>query len=227
MLSFGNWNINWRWYNSEIFSLHSQRSTEISEDLRTGSRRERTPGKRNSICQAGMFLGSPSSLSKIRWEWEYGVGELGVVIRDQIVLLQEDDHVLSLKWVSGMGCQVKVLGFMQAEAEWKQISSGRYTLHRQSVGHLRRRGAQKYGVISFYGLGNLMGGRIIPTILVEGQRFPGIRSLPTFWSFMVYLRTVMAPVGVSCSMLMYYSESVMRFKVYCRSSLLSSWNNGL
>ena len=70
-----------------------------------------------------------------------------------------------------------------------------------------------------------MAGRIIPAILVEGQRFPGIRSLPTFWSFMVDLRTVMAPVGVS--MLMYYSESVMRFKVYCQSSLLSSWNNGL
>ena len=28
---------------------------------------------------------------------EYGVGGLGVVVRDQIVLLQEDEHVLSLR----------------------------------------------------------------------------------------------------------------------------------
>lgn len=170
MLSFGNWNINRRWYNSEIFSLYTLREVQrvLSEDPRMGSREwaeiyqfkqgeEEDSREKEHICQAGMFLGSPSSLLKIWWEWEYGIGELGVVVRDQILLLQEDDHVLGLRWVSGMGCQVKVLGFMQAEAEWKQISSGRYTLCRQSVGHLRRREAQKYGVISFYGLGNFMG----------------------------------------------------------------------
>ena len=31
------------------------------------------------------------------------------------------------------------------------------TLHRQSVGHLRRRETLKYGMISFYGLGNFIG----------------------------------------------------------------------
>ena len=31
---------------------------------------------------------------------------------------------------------------------------GRNTLDRQMVGHLRRREAQKYGVVSFYELGN-------------------------------------------------------------------------
>ena len=41
-----------------------------------------------------------------------------------------------------------------------------------------------------------MSGRIIPTILGEGQGFPGIGLLCTFWSFMVGFRTVMAPVGV-------------------------------
>ena len=72
----------------------------------------------------------------------------------------------------------------------------------QSVGHLRRWEAPKYGVVSFYGLGNfigLMSERIIPTILGKGWRFPGIGPPPTFWPFMVSLWAVMAPVGVSFS----------------------------
>ena len=36
-----------------------------------------------------------------------------------------------------------------------------------------------------------MNGRIIPTILGKGWGFPGIGPLPTFWPFMVSLRTVM------------------------------------
>ena len=31
------------------------------------------------------------------------------------------------------------------------------TLHRQSMGHLRRREALEYGVVSFYWLGNFIG----------------------------------------------------------------------
>ena len=147
MLNFGNWNINWRWYSSDIFSLYTLREVQrvLSEDLRIGSQEwaeiyhfkhgeKEDSRERSSICQASMFLGSPSSLLKVWWEWEYGVGELGVVVRDQIMLLQEDGHVLGLRWVSGMGCRVKVLGFMRAEVEWKQISSGRYTLHRLKCG---------------------------------------------------------------------------------------------
>ena len=52
----------------------------------------------------------------------------------------------------------------------------------------------------------LMSGRIIPIILGKGQRFPGNGLPPTFWPFIVSLGTVMAPVGVSFSMLMYYNE---------------------
>ena len=37
-----------------------------------------------------------------------------------------------------------------------------------------------------------MSGRIIPTVLEKGRRFPGIGPAPTFWRFMVCLRTVMA-----------------------------------
>ena len=33
----------------------------------------------------------------------------------------------------------------------------RETFHRQIVGHLRRQEAPKYGVVSFYGLGNFKG----------------------------------------------------------------------
>ena len=42
-----------------------------------------------------------------------------------------------------------------------------------------------------------MSGRSIPIILRKGWRFPGIRLLPTFWPFMIGLRTVLkgSPVG--------------------------------
>ena len=44
-----------------------------------------------------------------------------------------------------------------------------------------------------------MSGRIIPTILEKQRGFPGIGPLPTLWPFLVGLRTVPAPVGVSFS----------------------------
>ena len=39
-------------------------------------------------------------------------------------------------------------------------------------------------------------GRIIPTVLGKGWRFPGIGALLTFWSLMMSLGTVLAPVVV-------------------------------
>ena len=39
--------------------------------------------------------------------------------------------------------------------------------------------------------------RVIPTMWGKRQGFPGTGPLPTFWPFMVGLRTVMALVGVS------------------------------
>ena len=59
----------------------------------------------------------------------------------------QDGRAPGLEWVPGMGHQVRVLGFMQeriqerATVKWKQVYLERYTLHRQSVGHLRRREA--------------------------------------------------------------------------------------
>ena len=39
----------------------------------------------------------------------------------------------------------------------KWIYLERNTLHRQSVGHLRKKEAPKYGMLSFYGLSNFIG----------------------------------------------------------------------
>ena len=47
----------------------------------------------------------------------------------------------------------------------------------------------------------LMNGKIIPTILGKGWRFPGVGSPNTFWSFDGIVETVMAPLGVSFSLL--------------------------
>ena len=62
-----------------------------------------------------------------------------------------------------------------------------------------------------------MSGRIIPTILWAGRRFPRNWATAHFWPFMVSLGTVMALVGVSFSMLIYYNERIMRLKVYWKS----------
>ena len=64
-----------------------------------------------------------------------------------------------------------------------------------------------------------MSGRSIPNISGKGWGFPGIGPPPTFGPFMVGLRTVLALVGVSFSMLMYYNEPIMRLKVPWKSNL--------
>ena len=66
----------------------------------------------------------------------------------------------------------KILFFFSLGKKWIYLE--RNTLHRQSVGHLRRSDPPKYGVASFYGLSNFIGkwvGRlfqliIIPTIIL-------------------------------------------------------------
>ena len=44
-----------------------------------------------------------------------------------------------------------------------------------------------------------MSGKVIPIILWKRWKFPGTRPPPTFWLFMVGLRTVLVPVGVPFS----------------------------
>ena len=58
-----------------------------------------------------------------------------------------------------------------------------------------------------------MSERIIPTILGEGWRVPGMGPPPTFLSLMVSLGTVMVPVGVSFVVLMCYSECILRVQL--------------
>ena len=57
--------------------------------------------------------------------------------------------------------------------------------------------ATKCVLVSFYALGMLMSGKIIPAIWGKGKRFLGIGPQPTSWSH----GTVMAPLGVSFSLL--------------------------
>lgn len=68
-----------------------------------------------------------------------------------------------------------------------------------------------------------MSGTIIPTILEKERGFPVIGVLPTFWPFMISFGTVMPPVDTPFSLLMFYSERIMRLKVYQKSNHLTSW----
>ena len=68
-----------------------------------------------------------------------------------------------------------------------------------------------------------MSGRIIPTISGKGWEFPGIGHHLHFWSFIDSLGTVMASLGESFSMLMYYNEHIMRLKGHWKSNLMPSW----
>ena len=55
-------------------------------------------------------------------------------------------------------------------------------LHRQSVGHPRRPKALKYGMVRFYGwFHRIMCGRITPTILEKGWKFPRTGPLGLLW----------------------------------------------
>ena len=50
--------------------------------------------------------------------------------------------------------------------------------------------------------------------LGEGAEISRNWATTSFLTFMVGLGTVMVPVGVSFSMLMYYNERILRLKVY-------------
>ena len=67
----------------------------------------------------------------------------------------------------------------------------------------------------------LMSGRIILTISRKGQEFPGIRSPPIFWPFMVGFCCDMGWYVIQ-HMLMYYNECIIRLKVYWKSNLTPS-----
>lgn len=72
------------------------------------------------------------------------------------------------------------------------------------------RAAPKHGIFSFYGLGNFID---YSRYLEERQRFQGTGPPPTFWLFMICLRTVLAPVSVSFSVLMCYNDCTMSLEV--------------
>ena len=101
-----------------------------------------------------------------------------------IIFLVDLRFLMSVKEFSD-----KVIG-----KEWIYLE--RNTLHRQDVASSKGVRALKVGVISFYGLGNFTGqwtGGLFQLFRGGGnwQGFPGTVSVPTFWPFMVSLRTVM------------------------------------
>ena len=70
-----------------------------------------------------------------------------------------------------------------------------------------------------------MSGRSIPAILWKGWGFLGIGPLPPCWPFMRVLGTVMAHVGVSFRVLMYYNERILRLKIHWKLTCPPSWTN--
>ena len=64
--------------------------------------------------------------------------------------------------------------------------------------------------------------RIILIVWEKGWGFSGIGPPPTFWPFLVSLGTVLVSVGELLSILVYYSECMMRFKIYWKLNLLGS-----
>ena len=70
--------------------------------------------------------------------------------------------------------------------KWIYLDIERSILHRQSVCGPSQRvnAATKFGVVSFYRLDSFICyGRIMPTFLGKGWRFPGFGPPPTPWSF--------------------------------------------
>ena len=68
----------------------------------------------------------------------------------------------------------------------------------------------------------LMSGRSISAIWGKGRGFPGVGPLSTFGS-LVSLRAIMAPMGMSLSLLMCSSERVLRLTFCWKSTPLPSW----
>ena len=69
-----------------------------------------------------------------------------------------------------------------------------------------------------------MSGRSIPAISGRGRDFQELGYCPLFDPY-GHLRTVMAPVGVSFSLVMCYSEPILRLKVQWKSTCPPSWTH--
>ena len=90
-------------------------------------------------------------------------------------------------------------------------------------------------LVRFYGLGNFTGWWVGEyfNYFWKGVEISRNWADTRFLGFMVRLRMVMALLGISFSMLMYYSQHIimhynkhiMRFKVYWKSTLPPSWTS--
>ena len=98
----------------------------------------------------------------------------------------------------------------------KWIYLERSTLHRQSAGHLRRwERHQGVGLSVFIGVGNFIGQWVGEgfQLFREGVGISRNWATAHFLILMVGLGTVMVPVGVPFSLLICYSECILRLKV--------------
>ena len=68
-----------------------------------------------------------------------------------------------------------------------------------------------------------MSGRSIPAVLGAKMRISRNWATVHFLAFVVGLGTVMALVGVSFSLLMFYDECILRLKVCWKLDVLPSW----
>ena len=111
----------------------------------------------------------------------------------------------------------------------KWIYLERNTLHRQSVGHLRKWERHRgIGLSAFIGVGNFIGQWVggVFQLFWKGVGISRNWATAHFLILMVCLGTVMPPVGVSFSLLMCYSERILRLlKVYWKSTCPLSWTH--
>ena len=114
-----------------------------------------------------------------------------------------------------------VLSFKQVIGK-KWIYLERNTLHRQSVGHLRRWETEIWHHL-FFGLGNFIGKWVEGLFQLfrgRGRDFQELGHHSLFW---VGLRIVMVLMSVLFNILMYYNENTLRLKAHWESNILPSW----
>ena len=68
-----------------------------------------------------------------------------------------------------------------------------------------------------------MSGRSIPAVLGDKMQISRNWATVHFLTFVVGLGTLMALVGVSFTLLMFYDECILRLKVYRKLDVLPSW----
>ena len=149
------------------------------------------------------------------------------------------DEVIGKKWIClGRKFCRGVWQVYGVTKSWTQLSHWTH-MHTYSTDQVwtisgeRERENFEIWLVRFYGLGNFTGWWVGEyfNYFWKGVEISRNWANIRFLGFMVRLRMVMALLGISFSMLMYYSQHIimhynkhiMRFKVYWKSTLPPSW----